>query len=383
MYKKTLALSLTSLFCLPALAQSGIQLYGSADAFFKYGKVMGDKTVGIDDGGIGNSFFGLRGEEDLGAGLKAVFVLEEGFSIDSGTSCCMSSTDSEANGGSEAFTQQAYVGLKGAFGQLSLGRQYAPGYFTDPYDALQGMTPSPQNWLSQLANLTITPNAPARWNNSVGYTGEFETVGVSAIYSAGNLETDQAHGVSRTDDDKYGLGLRYENGPLKVGAIYQAVKYKAQYDAGWSKSPARKDETQKDWMLGAAYDFGFATLAGSWQQGRDVLGASGFDVTLWQIGLIIPVAGEDTLNLAYGQAKLDGGNAVMGDGGSVKPKSLGAAYLHPLSKRTTVYAAYTWVDHDDLRRDQAVALGQDDNGHAPDGKVGDTSLFYLGMNHRF
>ncbi len=31
------------------------------------------------------------------------------------------------------------------------------------------MTPSPQNWLSQLANLTITPNAPARWNNSVGY----------------------------------------------------------------------------------------------------------------------------------------------------------------------------------------------------------------------
>lgn len=50
MYRKTLALSLTSLFCLPALAQSGVQLYGSADAFFKYGKVMGDSTAGIDDG---------------------------------------------------------------------------------------------------------------------------------------------------------------------------------------------------------------------------------------------------------------------------------------------------------------------------------------------
>lgn len=146
-----------------------MQLYGSADAFFKYGKVMGDSTAGIDDGGIGNSFFGLRGEEELGAGLKAVFVLEEGFSIDSGKSCCMSEEDSSSNSGSETFTQQAYVGLKGAFGQIALGRQYAPGYFTDPYDALQGMTPSPQNWLSQLANLTITPNAPARWNNSVGY----------------------------------------------------------------------------------------------------------------------------------------------------------------------------------------------------------------------
>ena len=39
----------------------------------------------------------------------------------------------------------------------------------------------------------------------------------------------------------------------------------------------------------------------------------------------------------------------------------------------------TWLGDKDL----AVALGQDDNGHAPDGKVGDTSLFYLGLNHRF
>ncbi|MDK2798061.1 MAG: hypothetical protein PWQ19_1611 [Tepidiphilus sp.] len=326
-----------------------MQLYGSADAFFKYGKVMGDSTAGIDDGGIGNSFFGLRGEEDLGAGLKAVFVLEEGFSIDSGKSCCMSSTDSEANSGSEAFTQQAYVGLKGAFGQIALGRQHAPGHLSELYDALPDMAVSPQKRLVELANLTIVSEDLARWNNAIGYTGEFATVGVSAIYSAGNLETDQAHGASRTDDDKYGLGLRYENGPLKIGAIYQAVKYKAHYDGGWLEASSGEDETQKDWMLGAAYDFGFATLAGSWQQGRDVLGASGFDVDLWQIGLIIPVVGEDTFNLAYGQAKLDGGNPIMGEGGSVKPKSLGAAYLHPLSKRTTVYAAYTQVDHDDLR----------------------------------
>ncbi|NMH17199.1 porin [Tepidiphilus sp. B18-69] len=78
MLKKTLALSLTSLFCLPALAQSGIQLYGSVDASFQYGKEMGNKTAGIDGGGIGDSFLGLRGEEALGAGLEAVFVLEQG-----------------------------------------------------------------------------------------------------------------------------------------------------------------------------------------------------------------------------------------------------------------------------------------------------------------
>jgi predicted porin len=383
MFKKTLALSLTSLFCLPALAQSGIELYGSVDASFQYGKEMGNQTAGIDGGGIGDSFLGLRGKEALGAGLEAVFVLEQGFDIDVGKSCCINETDSNANSGSDLFTQQAYVGLKGAFGQIALGRQHAPGHLSELYDALPDMAVSPQKRLAELANLTIVSEDLARWNNAIGYTGEFATVGVSAIYSAGNLETNQAHGVSRTDDDKYGLGLYYENGPLKVGAIYHAVKYKAQYDGVWHKTPAGENETQKEWLLGATYDFGFATLAGSWQQGRDVLGASGFDVHLWQIGLIIPVVGEDTLNLAYGQTKLDGGNAIMGDGGSVKPKSLGVAYLHPLSKRTTVYAAYTWVDHDDLRWDQASALGQDDNGHTDDSKVGDTNLFYLGLNHQF
>ncbi|MFC4487143.1 porin [Tepidiphilus baoligensis] len=383
MLKKTLALSLTSLFCLPALAQSGIQLYGSVDASFQYGKEMGNKTAGIDGGGIGDSFLGLRGEEALGAGLEAVFVLEQGFDIDVGKSCCINETDSNANSGSDLFTQQAYVGLKGAFGQIALGRQHAPGHLSELYDALPDMAVSPQKRLAELANLTIVSEDLARWNNAIGYTGEFETLGVSAIYSAGNLETNQAHGISRTDDDKYGLGLYYENGPLKVGAIYHAVKYKAQYDGVWNKNPAGENETQKEWLLGATYDFGFATLAGSWQQGRDVLGVSGFDVHLWQIGLIIPVVGEDTLNLAYGQTKLDGGNAIMGDGGSVKPKSLGVAYLHPLSKRTTVYAAYTWIDHDDLHWNQATALGQDDNGHAGDSKVGDTNLFYLGLNHQF
>ena len=391
-HKGLIALAVSGLFSVPALAQSSIQLYGVADAFVKYGKWMGDDVAGVDDGGIDGSRLGFRGEESLGNGLKAVFVLEEGFNIDTGKSCCMTGADSSANGGSSGssvFTRQSYVGLKGSFGQVALGRQYAPGYFIDAYDALQSMTPSPQSWLSLLGNLTITPNAPARWNNAVAYNGEFNAVSFSAIYSAGNRESDSGRNltvngvnvgrVDYSDDDKYGLSLKYDNGPLKVGAIYQEIKFGK--DNGGDPTYGNFDKNQKEWLVGASYNFGMATLAGSYQKGKDVMGMNDLDVDLWQVGVIVPIGGGN-FSLSYGQLKLDSGNYVMGDH-STKPKSFAAAYTYSLSKRTTAYVAYTHIDYDDLTWNQASLLGNDMNGHDGTKKVDNSDLLYVGLNHHF
>lgn len=399
-HKGLIALAVSGLFSVPALAQSSIQLYGVADAFVKYGKWMGDDVAGVDDGGIDGSRLGFRGEESLGNGLKAVFVLEEGFNIDTGKSCCMTGADSSANSGSNVFTRQSYVGLKGSFGQVALGRQYAPGYFIDAYDALQSMTPSVQSWLSLLGNLTITPNAPARWNNAVAYNGEFNAVSFSAIYSAGNRESDSGrnltvHGINvgrvdYSDDDKYGLSLKYDNGPLKVGAIYQEIKFGKDNgitdpaSGNWANSDptyGKFDKNQKEWLVGASYNFGMATLAGSYQKGKDVLGLNGLDVDLWQVGVIVPIGGGN-FSLSYGQLKLDSGNYVMGDH-STKPKSFAAAYTYSLSKRTTAYVAYTHIDYDDLTWNQASLLGNDMNGHDGTKKVDNSDLLYVGLNHHF
>jgi predicted porin len=388
--KKLIALAVASLASAPLWAQqsSSIQLYGVADAFLKYGQWMGDDTSGVDDGGLNGSRVGFRGEETLGSGLKAVFVLEQGFNIDNGKSCCMSGADDAYNGGSQTFTRQAYVGLKGSFGQVALGRQYAPGYFIDAYDALLSAVPSPQSWLSLLGNLTITPNSPARWNNAVAYDGVFQSVSLSAIYSAGNRESDSGKNLSGLngkrvdydDDDKYGLALRYDNGPLKVGAIYHGIKYSEQNVVdGYAKG----DDTQKEWFLGASYNFGMATLAGSYQQGRDVMGLNGFDVDLWQVGVIVPV-GVGNIHFSYGQADLDKvANVLSRD---VKPKSFTIAYTHAFSKRTTGYLGYNKIDYDDLTWNDAFNLGQTDssfNGHSGTGKVDDTDLFFVGMSHSF
>ena len=374
MQKKLIALAVAGLVSAPVFAQSNIQIYGVADAYMKYGDFMGDDAMGVDSGGLMGSRLGFRGEEDLGSGLKAVFVLEQGFNIDNGQSTAISGADS-AQGGDDVFTRQAYVGLKGNFGQVALGRQYAPGYFTGEYDALLNAYVSPMSLLSNFTRLTITPNSAARWNNSVTYNGTFQSVSLSGIYSAGNRETDVKNGDDNNDDDKYGVSLKYDNGPLKIGGIYQGIKFSGSNTIAGVKA----DETQKEWLIGASYNFGMATLAGSYQQGRDVLGWNGLDIDLWQVGVIVPV-GAGNIHVAYAQGDVDKANLLQDD---VKPKAFTVAYTHALSKRTTGYVGYTKVDYDDLLWSEAGVLGNNLNGHAGTEKVDDTDLFYVGINHKF
>ena len=125
-----------------------------------------------------------------------------------------------------------------------------------------------------------------------------------------------------------------------------------------------------------------ATLAGSYQQGRDVMGWNGLDIDLWQVGVIVPV-GAGNIHVAYAQGDVDKANLLHDD---VKPKSFTVAYTHALSKRTTGYVGYTKVDYDDLLWSDANKLGQAGNnlnGHAGTEKVDDTDLFYVGINHKF
>jgi predicted porin len=108
-------------------AQSSVTLYGIIDAGLNYvsnaqtgrsaSGLQGSQQYSFQDGatgGIRGSRWGLRGTEDLGGGLKAIFVLENGFSITNGAL---------AQGGAE-FGRQAYVGMQSPYGNATAGRQY-------------------------------------------------------------------------------------------------------------------------------------------------------------------------------------------------------------------------------------------------------------------
>jgi len=67
------------------MAQSSVTLYGMLDAGIGYtSNVGGHEKVSLDGGASGSNKWGLRGQEDLGGGLKAVFKLENGFNIATG-----------------------------------------------------------------------------------------------------------------------------------------------------------------------------------------------------------------------------------------------------------------------------------------------------------
>jgi predicted porin len=105
------------LFPLAAHAQSSVELYGLIDAAVGSFKGSGDPaaTVGLLNGGLTTSFYGIRGTEDLGGGFKADFAIEGYFLVNNG--------EAGRFVGDAAYSRNAYVDLSTAYGTLRLGRQ--------------------------------------------------------------------------------------------------------------------------------------------------------------------------------------------------------------------------------------------------------------------
>ena len=115
MKKSLLALAALGTFAGAAHAQSSVTLYGIVDAGLAYANnVGGHHLYETSAGNLQGDRWGLRGTEDLGGGLKALFVLENGFNAFSG----------KLGQGGDEFGRQAYVGVSSQFGTVTLGRQY-------------------------------------------------------------------------------------------------------------------------------------------------------------------------------------------------------------------------------------------------------------------
>lgn len=308
MQKKLIALAVAGLAAAPVFAQSNVTVYGVVDVGLGWGKADDTTFTGVVNGVLSGPRLGFKGTEDLGNGLKAVFVLEQGYTVGTG-----------APASTKQFHRQSWAGLQGSFGTVGLGRQYAPGYnYTAVFSAVSAGPVDPQSILSLKAGMTITPNTPARWDNSVTYNaGNMGGIMAEAIYS---FQTNQA-GDGRTDDDKMGLGLGYAAGPLGVGLVYHRLKGAA-------------DDTNEIYLAGS-YDLGVAKLFGSYQQSD----TDDFKNKLAYLGAIVPV-GKGNVHVALG--------ALNPEGDDNNSRSFSLGYTHGLSKRTTGYVAVNRTTNDDL-----------------------------------
>jgi len=154
-----------------ALAQS-VAIYGLVDLAVEHVTRVGASGSGLNrmPGATGSlpSRIGFRGSEDLGAGLRAVFILEQGFGPDAGT----------FNQGGRAFGRQALAGFTAPWGSVTVGRQYTMLYWSLLDADLLGTNIYGSGSLD-----AYIPNARA--DNSIGYRGTFSGLTVGATYSVG------------------------------------------------------------------------------------------------------------------------------------------------------------------------------------------------------
>jgi predicted porin len=212
----TLATALVAMNCAaPCSAQSSVTLYGVIDEGLTYTtNQKGGHNYQLQSGVTQGSRWGLRGKEDLGGGLSALFALENGFDPSTGM----------LGQNSRLFGRQAYVGMSSRVGTLTLGRQYD---FMTEYIAsvtAQGQWGTYFSHAGDVDNL----NSTFRVNNAVKYTSPgLGGVKLGALYSFGG----QAGAFST--NSVVSAGANYSNGSLYVAAAYTRVNspYAAVYDS--------------------------------------------------------------------------------------------------------------------------------------------------------
>ena len=349
MKKAVLAAAVAASFCAAASAQTNVTLYGIVDAGIGWHDVDrsgNSSSVVVNSGYLSTSRFGLRGTENLGGGLKAMFNLEAGIDVDVGAS--------ESDTGGTFFARRSVVGLAGSLGEVRLGRDYTPGFFASKTADVPGLF---ANWLTFVTQGGMT----ARTSNGIHYTGSFGGLRVRAVYADGETPLpDSGSG------DVWGLAAEYASGPLNVHGYYQEVNNAAGI-------------ATRQMGAGGGYNFGAFRLVLNYGIADADTGATvraGLD-RLQGIGV------GATVKLGTGEVITQ---IIRLTGDSITPAAdqkatvFGIGYVHPLSKRTHLYAAYGTARNNGTANfgvraaDTSVAAGV--AGADPKG-------FAFGMRHLF
>jgi predicted porin len=278
MKKSLLALAALGTFAGAAQAQSSVTLYGIVDAGFVFNNnSAGNQLYSLNSGNLQGSRWGLRGTEDLGGGLKAVFVLENGFNVMNG----------RLGQGGDEFGRQAFVGLSTSqFGTVTLGRQY------DSVVDYTGALEVGSQWATyfgahpgDLDNM----NNSNRANNSIKYSSaNYSGLTFGGLYSLGGVAGQSGR------NQIWSAGVGYAQGPLQLGAAYLNIRDPnfSFYGNNATSSAVASNmsgsrvysgyasaRTQEVISAGAAYTFGAATVGATYSNTafKDLGGEAGLN----------------------------------------------------------------------------------------------------------
>jgi predicted porin len=289
MKKSLIALAVATALPATAMAASQVRMYGIADAFVGFqddDRAGGDGGLVVNSGGQSTSRWGVDGSEDLGGGLSAVFKFEAALSVDDGTA------------GGVAFRRRSYVGLKGGFGEVVLGRTFTPIFWTTIENDVGGMAHSITDFS------TLGGGAAGRWDNGIHYSGKFGGLKLYAAY---------APDETAADEDGLGIGVRYSGGSFGASVGYQT-------------QPISGDTHLQ---VGANVSLGAFELGANWVNIED--NATGLDGD--NIGVSAQVKFGSSSSLLLNVVDFEAGDTDMQ-----------LFYRQGISKRTNWYAGYLDFD---------------------------------------
>lgn len=323
--KKTLvALAVLGSFAGVASAATSVTLYGTVDAGYEgwsYGKDFSTRNNTFVQGGTSeaNSKIGVKGQEDLGNGLAATFQLEGDVNADVGSS--------------SLFNRESTVGLKGAFGEVKVGKSKSQMEL-----ALGGVVPG-----RRVADVDLYSVAAKRHSNGLFYSYDNAgfSFGADVTTKGGALDNDN----EGEKGQKVGWGVRAGYAGNVGGNV--TLLARAAYQRDGVVLPNDKQQYEAGGLLAAVipYSNNALTVGVAYAQGRgdaaDLLSAKAgtnriyADKARTWSGVIASTFGpNDSAYVKYQQrkGKLDDGSVAYN--GNV----WAIGYEHALSKRTSVYA---------------------------------------------
>jgi len=394
MKKSLLALAAMSAFATAANAQSSVTLYGVVDVPIEYNNHLapgfntdpttwgpngrppslpgGGSRVGLQaGGGLSGSRWGLRGTEELGGGLKALFVLESGFGLN----------DGKSQQGGRLFGRQAFLGLQSdTYGRVTFGRQYTTmfdmfanfsptGYATlyEPVVAQLGTNFRSDNTVKYTAVVgPVTAEAHWSFGTGVGAIGPVPLAGGGAGEVPGNFNNNAGGGA----------GLLYLGGPLGLTVAYD--EWRPTVTIG---SPGRARKVG----VAGSYTYGPAKLMAGYRYGRttDNAGNELIRDNYYWIGANYQVSAPLGLTLAYfyDDLKTLRAASVFVADNPKNPWQISFVADYNLSKRTDVYLTMGYAKNSGLNFDtSAVSFA---NGYPLQQGANSQVGVAVGMRHKF
>jgi predicted porin len=326
-----------------ASAQSNVTLYGMLDVGLVHdsGLPDGHSVTKLSSGIFNGSRWGLRGREDLGGGLAAIFTAESGFQADTGA----------MGQGGLLFGRQAFVGLTGGFGTLTFGRQYsaidAVVATADPFGSggagrnVSLVTASYVNGTKAYYNNRINNSVVYATPKLNGYSAEVgygfgevtgnnsasRYIGGAAGYASGPLYVRLAHqdinDATATGGARHTiLGTTYDFSILKAHFEYVVNRYEASH-AVTAKS--------RDMLLGVSVPVGNGRVLASYIRKDDRLAANQ-DATMAALGYQYDWSKRTTLYTSWGRISNKNGafytvNTAIDVGGGNKSFDVGIRHV--------------------------------------------------------